>query len=103
MAEALVAGVALDFAVSTAIAGLGKTVKAIMAVYKSGPQLQENQRVVAELERILAFLEPALQHILARAAQFASASLSILGEGNATLTPDSGLSVKACLCFAILS
>ncbi len=80
----MVAGVALDFAVSTAIAGLGKTVKTILAVYNTGPQLQENRRLVAELERILAFLEPALQHILARAAQFASASLSILGECDAS-------------------
>ena len=83
MAEALVAGVALDFAISAAIAGLGNTVRAIMAAYNAGPQLNENLRVVAELERILAFLGPALHHINARAAQFASASLPALGNCSA--------------------
>ncbi len=86
MAEALVAGVAVDFAISAAIAGLGNTIRAIMAVYTAGPKLQENLRVVAELERILAFLGPALQHINARAAQFASASLPALGNGGAAET-----------------
>ncbi len=37
MAEALVAGVALDFAISAAIAGLGNTIRPIMAVYNAGP------------------------------------------------------------------
>ncbi len=73
MADALVAGVALDFAISAAIAGLGNTFRAIMVVYNARPQLQENLRVVDELEIILAFLGPALQHVNARAAQFASA------------------------------
>ena len=83
------AGVALDFAISAAIAGLGNTVRAIMAAYNAGPQLQGNMRVVAELERIPAFLGPALQHINARAAQFASASLPALGNASAGGPPQS--------------
>ncbi len=87
MAEILLSGFASDFVLSTAVSALGATVRAIKEVYNAVPLRQENRRAVAELDRILAFLGPALTDISARAAQFASASLPALGENTIASQP----------------
>lgn len=87
MAEILLSGFASDFILSTAMSALGNTVRAIKEVYNAVPLRQENRRAVADLDRILAFLGPALTGVSARAAQFASASVPALGESAIAYQP----------------
>ncbi len=79
----------LDLAIKVSIIELGATVKKIVDHYHAAGVREENQRAVAELQRIMEFLAQALVDVRVRERQFLSASGQALGELSGALAAQS--------------